>query len=52
MQCALSGLHRYRLGLLGLVGELQEAMLAHDIRKEHEPTLSRREYFAYQDETQ
>ena len=52
MQSTLAGLHRYRLGLLGLVEELQEATLVHDIRKEHEPTLSRREYFAYQDETQ
>jgi hypothetical protein len=52
MQRALPRLHRYSLGLLGFVAELQETTLAHDVREEHEPTLSGREYFAYQDETQ
>jgi len=52
MECALPGLHRYSLGLLGLVGELQETTLAHDVSEEHEQALIGKEYFAYQDETQ
>jgi len=52
MQRALPGLHRYSLGLLGRVAALQEATLVHDVREEHEPTLSGREYVASQDETQ
>jgi hypothetical protein len=52
MQRARPGLHRYSLGLLGLVAEMQEATLVHDVHEEHEPTLSGREYVAYRDETQ
>jgi len=52
MQRALTGLHRYSFGLLGLVGEGQETTPIHDVREEHELTLIGTEYFAYQDETQ